>query len=513
MALLPASVDYSSRDFDSLLARLRLLITTVFPTWTDAQVANFGNINVELFAHSGDVLTFYQDNQARERWIATAKLRRSLLNIAKMLDYQPRGRSAATVDVVLTLSPAAAGTVTIAAGDRVLTAEVTSSIAYQFLSDVVFTPGQTTKTVTVENSESVEATFASSGLANQEFLLSTTPYVDASAEVSDALTGPYDATSNPNGWRQVTDFLSSDGTEAHYIVLVDENERALVRFGNGVNGRIPSGTVTIASKIGGGKDGRVEANKLTRLESTYQDSLGVAVNLTVNNAAASSGGEDAESNEQIRANAPASLRVLERAVAREDYEISAKQVAGVARAFHGTVNEGVVLGENMGILFLVTDDGSTASQALLDEVAARFALGGATPKTNTYQLTVSSAVYLDVNIEAVVYRAPGYSQATTRANIEAALDDLFAITNEDGSENALINFGYYYQDEDGTPTGELPWDDVRNAIRDAAGVRKLDPGPTGLLLNGLEADVVISSIQFPRLGTLTLIDGATGDPF
>ena len=39
MALLPDPVDYTSKDFDALRARLIALVKSVFPDWTDFEVA------------------------------------------------------------------------------------------------------------------------------------------------------------------------------------------------------------------------------------------------------------------------------------------------------------------------------------------------------------------------------------------------------------------------------------------------------------------------------------------
>ncbi len=46
MALLPDSVDYTDRDFDSIRARLIALLKSVFPDWTDFDVA-FLEVSVE----------------------------------------------------------------------------------------------------------------------------------------------------------------------------------------------------------------------------------------------------------------------------------------------------------------------------------------------------------------------------------------------------------------------------------------------------------------------------------
>ena len=84
MATLPESVDYTDKDFDALRARLIALIKSVFPDWTDFDVASFGNLLVELYAYVGDVLTFYQDNLARESRLVTATQRKSVMALAKI---------------------------------------------------------------------------------------------------------------------------------------------------------------------------------------------------------------------------------------------------------------------------------------------------------------------------------------------------------------------------------------------------------------------------------------------
>lgn len=511
MTILPGSLVYTDRDFDSVRERLQLQLQILFPTWTDTEVRDFGNMLVSLFANVGDVLGFYQDAQANEAFLPTAQQLQSLLAITKLLGYSPRSRTAAQVDVVITI-PTQTVTTTIPAGARIQT-QSSTPVSYQLLADAVFIAGEVTQTVAAENSTSIVDAFDSSDTPDQEFVLSGTPFIEGSVVVSDATTGPYDAISNPTGWRQVSTFYSSTANDAHFRVVVDRDAHAHIRFGSGEAGRIPAGNINALSKAGGGVEGRVEANTLTRFADTVTNALGQVVQATVTNPQASSGGDAAEGIEQMRVNAPAELRVQERAVAREDYEISARGVSGIARAFHGTANEGVPVGENAGVLWLVPSTGLTVPSSTLITVRNRFLFGGATPKTNTYQLEVASVAWLVFDISSVVYLSKGTSNAAARASILAALSALFSPLLPSGAPNPSVDFGYYYQDEDGTPTGVFPWDDVRNAIRDANGVRKLDPGNLGLLINGAEGDVAIAAFQFPRLGTVTLLNGATGETF
>ena len=132
-ALLPPNVRYLERDFDSLRARLIELVESVFPDWTEHEVASFGDILLELFAFVGDTLGFYLDAQIRETRIVTATQRRSLIALARLVGYRLPGAQAATATVSLDLDAAMAGDVLIAAGQVLRTQTITSPILFQLL--------------------------------------------------------------------------------------------------------------------------------------------------------------------------------------------------------------------------------------------------------------------------------------------------------------------------------------------------------------------------------------------
>jgi len=70
-------------------------VKSVFPDWTDFDVASFGNLLVELYAFVGDVLTFYQDNLARESRLVTATVHRLFEAVwagARRVETEARGR-------------------------------------------------------------------------------------------------------------------------------------------------------------------------------------------------------------------------------------------------------------------------------------------------------------------------------------------------------------------------------------------------------------------------------------
>jgi hypothetical protein len=129
MGLLAQATDYTDKDFDSLRLRLQSLVGSVFPDWTDFNVANFGNVLLEMYAFVGDVLTFYQDNQASKSRLLTATQRKNLIGLTKLLGFRPAGARAATAEEVFTLAAPPAADVVVRQGTRVLTASVTEPVA------------------------------------------------------------------------------------------------------------------------------------------------------------------------------------------------------------------------------------------------------------------------------------------------------------------------------------------------------------------------------------------------
>jgi hypothetical protein len=479
------------------------LISSVFPDWTDTSVANFGNLMVELFASVGDELLYYQDNQAKESRLTDATLRKSVLAAARMLGYNPHGASAATAEVLASVDRVPLYDIVIPDSLRVLTADVTDPVSFRFSLTTTIPAGSDPAQVlaTMINSEEASDSFVSTDLPNQEIKLTSGPFVDGTETVTaDGLL-----------FELVDDLFGSSATDRHYTLRVENDDRARIRFGNGASGAIPTGDIQVDYEVGGGAAGNVEAGTIERPSvSSVLDTQGNSYTLTVTNSAKASGGLNRETLAQIKQRAPLSARLTNRTVSLEDYEIGAEEVPGVARALMATADQAAGIPENRGKLFIVTEDGGTPTHFLKDEVLR--AVTETRPNTITFQLEVLDPSYLAVDINAVVFLASGFTEKTTRANIEESLEAFFAIRNADGTINDSIKFGLQYKVET-TDLPEIPLSDITNAVRDSAGVRKLGDNASDFTVNGNHSDVTIGNFDLPVLGTITLRNGFTGDLF
>ena len=500
MAILGENLDYTDKDFDALRARLFNLIGSVFPTWTALQVANFGNLLIEGYAFVGDVLTKYQDNQARESRWSVATQRKNLIALAKLIGFEPATATASQVDVALSIPAAVAGDVTIPAGTVVRTRDVTTAVLFRLLADAVIQAGTTSVVATAENAEPQDDAFASPGTPNLELVLGSIPYIDGTAVVAAG-----------NGvFAEVDNFLDSTSVDRHFTVTVDQNDRATVRFGDGITGVIPTGTILVAYKTGGGASGVVEADTVKVIEGSFTDAFGTVVQVSVTNAAASTPATNRHTVEQIRVLAPLSIRVLNRTVSREDYEINALRIPQVARALMLTSNEDGAIGENTGILFIVPVGGGLPTADLKDDVLEMVTV--TFPNTLTFSLTVQDPLYKAIDVFARVWIRKGFSPAAVKSAILSNLAAFFAVQNPDGTQNEAVGWGFDFVEEEGDPVGMLPLSDLYNVVRDTAGVRKIGDTVADFTLNGTYSDVQLLLREFPTLGTVTLINAETGTP-
>ncbi len=108
-------IDYLSRDFLSFRTALLGYASLAYPHWVERSEADFGLVMAEILAATGDEFSYMQDRVAAEASFATATQRRSLVSLARLVDYEPAPAASASTTMLCLVSGAGA----IAAGARV----------------------------------------------------------------------------------------------------------------------------------------------------------------------------------------------------------------------------------------------------------------------------------------------------------------------------------------------------------------------------------------------------------
>ncbi len=129
-------------------------------------------------------------------------------------------------------------------------------------------------------------------------------------------------------WMPIGNLLNSGAGAKEFVVEVEHDGRAILRFGDDVYGRRPEPGMTFAAKYrkGNGRIGNVGAETIAHL--VHLD----ARLLSVRNPMAAQGGVDMEDAATLRRHAPQAFRRQERAVSPEDYAEVSERYSGVQRA-------------------------------------------------------------------------------------------------------------------------------------------------------------------------------------
>ncbi len=169
----------------------------------------------------------------------------------------------------------------------------------------------------------------SASTANQSFTLKQKPLTFIQSPTPSGRQSTLQVTANSVKWAEVPT-LYQQGPSAQVFATMNASDGTTdVQFGDGVEGSLlPTGQNNVHAnyRVGAGSQGNVAGGVITTL---IDRPLGVS---GVTNPQPATGGQDAQSVNDIRSNAPQSVLTLGRAVSIADYQNYAATFAGIAKA-------------------------------------------------------------------------------------------------------------------------------------------------------------------------------------
>jgi hypothetical protein len=297
------------------------------PAWTDHNVSDPGITLVEACATRVDHLGYRTDQ-------VPDAVRAALLRLAGVVPSPPSG---ARVDLTFTLADPAGADRAVPAGSQVTTRPGGASpvIAFRTLADLAIPAGQTAGTVAAANTLTVrEDLGAATGTPGQRVAPSRTPLLTAQADGTSAASltlTVVDPDQSAAAWRQVPTFAEANAADTCFVWDATARQVVLGPLTPYASGALQHGAVPVAGarlvveyQTTQGSVGNIPA----RSSLTWDR----AATMTVTNAAAASGGADAEAAADAIARTVADLAPLERAVCGDDYtRILTRGVPGLAR--------------------------------------------------------------------------------------------------------------------------------------------------------------------------------------
>lgn len=407
-------LSYIDRSYNQIKQAVLNRLAVLVPEITDHNESNFLIRAISVWAGIAEMIGYYLDNMARETFLTQCRLYFTAVKIAEQYDYRIASAQAATVDLVFTFQRTTGGAFPgflIPAGTEVQT---DGGIAFFTIADTNV-PASSLNTITV----TVAATNArqvvglnlgnSDGTANQEFELPSNVAGFSVVALVSAVA-----------WANVETFAYSGPSDQDFKQTVNTNKKVVIRFGDGVNGEIPTAAATITVNYDecDGEGGNVDANSLTNIISVLPPPAGFT--LTVTNPNRAAGGVNVESLDSIKKHVPLLLRTQNRAVTEQDFIDIGN--------LHPQVEQTSVFfecGKTVDV-YIVPNGGGIASSVLLADVLAWYE----PRRIITTQLNVFAAGEIRIQLELTLRVLPNYVQNNVVTDVLDNLLDFFSVENQ-----------------------------------------------------------------------------------
>ena len=324
------TLNYSSFDFDTVKTDL-VNILQDDPVFNDYNFAG-SNINtiVELIAGVSDLFNFYINASADESFISSAELYKNVNKLVELIGYNPGGYKSATITVGLQ-----------------------STIDFPETNDYFEIPKWTEFTVQSVSPKGEEIRFVNPSALSYSGVQGIVAYDEEiyliqGTRDSEPFTGTGDSfqkielsdekatetyteiTVDGVKWNKVDNlYRDIDSNSTVFTTRLNKNQKVELNFGDGIFGvKPPLNSEIIVTYIKTlGVDGQIGINEIDAIdadihikEAATGDDYETLIDFVIVQDAASDGGQDPNTTEEVRSYGPKFFRTQDRAVSQSDHE-------------------------------------------------------------------------------------------------------------------------------------------------------------------------------------------------
>lgn len=410
-------LDLVTNDYKGYFEMMKEAIPVLTPEWTDTSDTDQGIVILQLLSYGLHILGYYQERALQENILEFARTKKGILTGSKFIGYIPARQSASTVTLTINKDSDFLGTEKIVPkGSKFSTnPNIDNPIIFETVSDLTIPAGELTGKVVAVQGETIESEVigTSNGRANQTFLINT----------PDVLVDSMTVYTSENGvlreWEMKEHFLDSGHNDRHYTIDRDEEDRTLIKFGDGVSGRKPNNEepVYLTCRYGGGKFGDLSPNMINYV---YEEDYDLNFIDTVYNEEFATGGKDYEDMNDVKVKAPKNYRSRGQAVTPLDFEDIAELTEGVGKAkcIETFVTATVYL-------YLLSDKYELPTESLCSRVKEKVDSN----RVGSVDLEVLPCKITEFDIELDVLVSEGFDKVKVKEAVSKNLAEHFHVSN------------------------------------------------------------------------------------
>lgn len=271
----------------------------------------------------------------------------------------------------------------------------------------------------------------SAATPNQSFVLKQSPLTYVQAPTPTGRQSTLQVPVSGVKWTEVPTLYQQKPSAQVFATLTQSDATTEILFGDGVEGStLPTGQNNLQAnyRIGSGSTGNVAAGSLSTL---IDRPLGVS---GVTNPEDATGGQDAQSIDDVRSNAPQTVLTLGRAVSITDYQSYASTFAGISKAYAIWIPAG----PGRGVFLTVAGvDGAALppGNPTLDNLVTSLHDFG----NPLVPITAQSFLETLFGLSADIAYDPAYDQPTVHAQVLETLSAAYSFANRTFGQGVSVD--------------------------------------------------------------------------
>lgn len=314
------TLSYTNYEFEELANQLISRLQQNSDAWKDTYRSSTGQMLIELFSYVGNCVLYYVERRAEESYLPTAKLRSSIINLTKILNYKVRRPISSSGQFTFVIPTAALGLIII---PKYTIVQSNSGNNYITIEDAVINVGQTSVVVNAIQGTVIDAEVTTDG--------NPVEYNVPSSNIENSNLFVY---VDGDQWTETSSFISSTANSLEYKTKTENDDTVTILSGDGVRGKKPAtgSTMLVRYVETIGKAGNIyNVGVVSKLSSKiYDDSGNEVSDVTVSNTTTFLGGSDVQTEEEIKTNAPKVFSTGDRLVTAADYKAEIGNYQGVS---------------------------------------------------------------------------------------------------------------------------------------------------------------------------------------